>query len=59
VLKGALADAGAGDVIHLSIDARFDHGLDVGPREATPPPSRPTASPCSSTPPARGAPPAW
>lgn len=35
VLKGALADAGADDVIHLSIDARFDHGLDVGPREAT------------------------
>lgn len=35
VLKGALADAGAGDVIHLSIDGRFDHGLDIGPPEAT------------------------
>lgn len=35
VLKAALADAGAGDVIHLSIDGKFEHGLDVGPREAT------------------------
>lgn len=35
VLRGALADAGADDVIHLSIDGRYDHGLDVGPREAT------------------------
>jgi monothiol glutaredoxin len=35
VLKAALADAGPGDVIHLSIDGRFEHGLDVGPREAT------------------------
>ena len=35
VLKGALADASPGDVIHLSIDGRFEHGLDVGPREAT------------------------
>ena len=34
VLKGALADANPGDVIHLSIDGRFEHGLDVGPREA-------------------------
>jgi monothiol glutaredoxin len=33
VLKGALADAGADDVIHLQIDGRFEHGLDVGPRE--------------------------
>ena len=33
VLRGALADGNPGDVIHLSIDARFDHGLDVGPRE--------------------------
>lgn len=35
VLQGALADANPGDVIHLSIDGRFEHGLDVGPREAT------------------------
>lgn len=35
VLKAALADANAGDVIHLSIDGRYEHGLDVGPREAT------------------------
>jgi monothiol glutaredoxin len=35
VLKAALADGGAGDVIHLSIDGRFEHGLDVGPPEAT------------------------
>jgi monothiol glutaredoxin len=34
VLKQALADGGEGDVIHLSIDGRFEHGLDVGPREA-------------------------
>lgn len=33
ILKGALADAGPGDVIHLSVDGRFEHGLDVGPRE--------------------------
>ncbi|MEZ4400358.1 MAG: Grx4 family monothiol glutaredoxin [Kofleriaceae bacterium] len=33
ILRGALADADAGDVIHLSVDGRFDHGLDVGPRE--------------------------
>lgn len=35
ILKEALADAGPGDVIHLSIDGRFEHGLDIGPREAT------------------------
>ncbi len=34
VLKQALADANPGDVIHLSIDGRFEHGLDIGPREA-------------------------
>lgn len=33
ILRGALADAGPGDVIHLSVDGRFEHGLDVGPRE--------------------------
>ncbi|MBK9030518.1 MAG: Grx4 family monothiol glutaredoxin [Myxococcales bacterium] len=33
VLRGALADASAGDVIHLSIDGRYEHGLDIGPRE--------------------------
>ncbi len=33
VLKGALTDGGPGDVIHLSIDGRYEHGLDVGPRE--------------------------
>jgi len=33
VLRGALADAEPGDVIHLSIDARWDHGLDIGPRD--------------------------
>lgn len=33
VLRVALAEAGAGDVIHLSIDGRFEHGLDIGPRE--------------------------
>lgn len=35
VLQAALADAGPGDVIHLSIDGRYEHGLDIGPREAT------------------------
>ena len=35
VLKAALADADAGDVVHLTIDGKFEHGLDVGPREAT------------------------
>ncbi len=35
VLKVALADSGAGDVIHLTIDGRFEHGLDIGPRDAT------------------------
>jgi len=34
ILKGAIADAGAGDVIHLTVDGRFEHGLDIGPREA-------------------------
>ncbi|MBP8806590.1 MAG: Grx4 family monothiol glutaredoxin [Kofleriaceae bacterium] len=33
ILRGALADAGPGEVIHLSVDARYEHGLDVGPRE--------------------------
>ena len=33
-LKTALADGEPGSVIHLSIDARFEHGLDIGPREA-------------------------
>lgn len=33
VLKQALADANTGDVIHLSVDGRFEHGLDIGPRE--------------------------
>lgn len=33
VLKQALADANPGDVIHLSVDGRFEHGLDIGPRE--------------------------
>jgi monothiol glutaredoxin len=35
ILKGALADADAGDVIHLSVDGKFEHGLDVGPPVAT------------------------
>jgi monothiol glutaredoxin len=34
-LKGALADAEAGSVIHLGIDNRFEHGLDIGPAEPT------------------------
>ena len=34
ILKGALADANPGDVIHLTVDGRFEHGLDIGPREA-------------------------
>lgn len=34
VLKQAIAEANSGDVIHLSIDGRFEHGLDVGPRDA-------------------------
>lgn len=34
VLKGALADSSPGDVIHLSVDGRYEHGLDIGPREA-------------------------
>jgi monothiol glutaredoxin len=35
VLKEAVADAEPGSVIHLGIDARYEHGLDIGPREAT------------------------
>jgi monothiol glutaredoxin len=31
VLLEALRDAGAGDVIHLSVDGKFEHGLDIGP----------------------------
>jgi monothiol glutaredoxin len=34
VLRGALADAGAGDVVHLSVDGRWEHSLDLGPPEA-------------------------
>lgn len=33
-LAAALADAGAGDVIHLTIDDRFEPALDLGPRES-------------------------
>ncbi len=33
-LKAALAEAGAGDVVHLTIDDRFEPALDLGPREA-------------------------
>jgi monothiol glutaredoxin len=33
-LKQAIAEAGPDNVIHLGIDARFEHGLDIGPREA-------------------------
>jgi len=33
VLREALAEAEAGDLIHLSVDGRWDHGLDVGPPE--------------------------
>ncbi len=35
VLRQALAEAGPGEVIHLGIDGRFEHGLDIGPREPT------------------------
>ncbi len=35
VLKEAMTEAGEGDVIHLGIDGRFEHGLDIGPREPT------------------------
>jgi monothiol glutaredoxin len=34
-LKAAMADGEPGSVIHLSIDGRFEHGLDIGPREAS------------------------
>jgi len=33
-LKAAMADGGPGDVIHLTIDERFEHALDLGPEEA-------------------------
>jgi monothiol glutaredoxin len=32
-LKAAMADGGPGDVIHLTIDERFEHALDMGPPE--------------------------
>jgi len=32
-LKAAMADGGPGDVIHLTIDERFEHALDLGPKE--------------------------
>ena len=32
-LKAALADGGPGDVIHLTIDERWEHALDIGPKE--------------------------
>jgi monothiol glutaredoxin len=34
-LRAALADGGPGDVIHLTIDERFEHALDLGPPEAS------------------------
>jgi monothiol glutaredoxin len=34
VLKGALADADPGSVIHVSVDGSWEHGLDIGPPEA-------------------------
>jgi monothiol glutaredoxin len=34
VLKGALTDGSPGDVVHLSVDARWEHNLDLGPPEA-------------------------
>ncbi len=33
ILTDALGDGGPGAVIHLTVDARFEHGLDVGPRD--------------------------
>jgi monothiol glutaredoxin len=33
VLKGALADADPGSVIHVSVDGSWEHGLDIGPPE--------------------------
>ena len=32
-LRAAMADGGPGDVIHLTIDERFEHALDLGPPE--------------------------
>jgi monothiol glutaredoxin len=32
-LKAALNDAGPGDVVHLTVDERFEHALDLGPKE--------------------------
>ncbi len=34
-LTGALAEAEAGDVIHLAIDASFNHQLNVGPKDSS------------------------
>ncbi len=34
-LRAALADGSPGAVIHLTIDERFEHALDLGPREAS------------------------
>jgi monothiol glutaredoxin len=34
VLKGALSDGSPGDVVHLTVDARWEHNLDLGPPEA-------------------------
>jgi monothiol glutaredoxin len=34
-LKAAMAEGEPDSVIHLGIDARFEHGLDIGPREAS------------------------
>lgn len=34
-LQSAMAEAEPGSVIHLGIDGRFEHGLDIGPREPT------------------------
>mgnify|MGYP000909768610 CR=1 FL=1 len=34
-LRAALAESEAGSVIHLGIDGRYEHGLDIGPREPT------------------------
>jgi monothiol glutaredoxin len=33
-LKAAMADGGPGDVIHLTIDERYEHALDLGPKES-------------------------
>jgi monothiol glutaredoxin len=33
VLRGALTDAGPGDVVHLSVDGRWEHSLDLGAPE--------------------------